>query len=422
MIQYSTSDDGGATWGGPFRADDPDTVFEARDPDLAVAPSGDVWLIYNGALVTEEEKRDGLLRQISDDDGTSWSPAEVVQGGFCCQNIAGTPEGLVLTWWQGEFIGEPFNYWNDDVHYRTTEDEGATWPLPIRYTMYPGQDVLPSVAGLDTGGFALAWRSDRRRGDSGYTTEQAIWFGDPQPKSGGDVVTVETQAVGDLVSAHVEYSVDGEAQPDVPMSDEGNGRFSAALGSFEEPGTFVEYRVRVEDTNATVMRSFSRGFEVVDRLVKAHDVLLVVDDRDRGQVQHISPYYRRALDEARVGHDFWDTSVLGPPAGGRPAALRARCGGLGRPRLQPVAVASPRTGQGTRRYSNLPRRRRKPVHQRPAHRGALSSREPGLAGQLSPRRARELLLERSGRVGARALFRRWYSHEPSRRRRSQSVS
>ena len=127
------------------------------------------------------------------------------------------------------------------------------------------------------------------------------------------MVTVETQAVGDLVSAHVEYSVDGEAQPDVPMSDEGNGRFSAALGSFEEPGTFVEYRVRVEDTNATVMRSFSRGFEVVDRLVKAHDVLLVVDDRDRGQVQHISPYYRRALDEARVGHDFWDTSELGPP-------------------------------------------------------------------------------------------------------------
>ena len=185
IIQYSTSDDGGATWDGPFWADDPDTVFEARDPDLAVAPSGDVWLIYNGALVTEEEKRDGLLRQISDDDGTSWSPAEVVQGGFCCQNIAGTPEGLVLTWWQGEFIGEPFNYWNDDVHYRTTEDEGATWSLPIRYTMYPGQDVLPSVAGLDAGGFALAWRSDRRRGDSGYTTEQAIWFGKPQPKSGG---------------------------------------------------------------------------------------------------------------------------------------------------------------------------------------------------------------------------------------------
>lgn len=67
-------------------------------------------------------------------------------------------------------MGDPFNYHNDDVWYRASDDEGATWSDPVSYTMYAGPDIMPNVAGFAGGGFGLVWESLRRTG-SDYTQE-----------------------------------------------------------------------------------------------------------------------------------------------------------------------------------------------------------------------------------------------------------
>ena len=128
-----------------------------------------------------------------------------------------------------------------------------------------------------------------------------------------DEVLIEARIVdSDAVSAHVEWSIDGDPQPDVPMGSDDGINFGASLGTLNE-GVFVGYLIRAEDTTGNVMRSFSRGFEVIPPLPKEHDVLLVVDDQRHWEVEHIAAYYKMALDGAGIGYDFWDASFRGPP-------------------------------------------------------------------------------------------------------------
>ena len=336
-IEWSTTDDGGATWDDRGSLLDHERVFKAHRPDLAQTPSGDIWVIYN-AFVQDPEREGqwGLWYQVSSDDGETWSGPERLQDSSCCQSIAGTPESLALTWSQGKW-NEELGFHNEEIYYRTSADDGATWSEPVRYTMFPGFDGDPDVTGLAGGGFALLWWSDRQHASVEYTQARAIWFGNPDthedndyppavvrtdhspipnPRAGRDAFIEATVIGDDVASVTVEWSVDGEDEPDMPMNDDGDGRYSAALPMPPEPGRRIEYLVRVDDFSGDVMRSNTRGFELVAAPEKRHEVLLVVDDRDRWQVNHIAPYYKRALNAGRTGYDFWDTSVLGVPMEG----------------------------------------------------------------------------------------------------------
>ena len=328
-IQYSTTDDGGATWVGHPTPYDPERVHDVDQPALAVAPSGDIWLIYRAVV----EEQWGLWYQVSIDDGETWSGPERLQDGHHRTSIAGTTDGLVLAWQQGRWNDE-LGFHNGDVYYRTSDDEGATWSDPVRYTMYPDRDHQVRVAGLSGGGFGLGWGSRRQHSSVEYTMRDAIWFGNPAmhednnyppvvvrldhfpiptPKA-GDEAFVTATIVGEIGTADVEWSINGQPQPDIPMeAGQRPGRFVASLGILNDPGSNVEYLVRAESSAGNAMRSDSREFEVVARPEKRHDVLLVVDDTDGWQVNHIAPYYKRALDASHVGYDFWDTSILGPP-------------------------------------------------------------------------------------------------------------
>ena len=334
IIRYSYTDDYGMTWQGPFTPFDTEMVVEARDPDLAVTPAGDVWLTYNAAVRDSNNNwQDGLYYQKSSDNGGTWTPPARIQDAHCCQSIAGTPSGLVLAWSQGDWVGHPLNFHNEDVYYRTSVDEGASWSAAVRYTSYAGRDASPNVAGLAAGGFALIWEANRKHSSVEYTQDQAIWFGNPavhqdvdypphiarldhfpipQPQS-GDEAFVFTTVVGDLGTVDVEWSIDGVPQPDVLMAQVTTGRYRASLGVMDEAGVNVRYKVRAEDVQNNVMRSHERDFDVVLPPEVRHDVLLVVDERNHEHARHIGAYYRRALDDARVKYDFWDTSRLGPP-------------------------------------------------------------------------------------------------------------
>jgi hypothetical protein len=133
----------------------------------------------------------------------------------------------------------------------------------------------------------------------------------PNPKA-GDEVSVKAQVVGDITSSTVVWSKDGVEQPDILMVPEDSWS-AGSLGVFDIPGTGVNYKVRAQDANGKAMHSWTRGFEVVPRPVRQNDVLLVVDHNEEGEVRHIAPYYRTALEAAGVKYDFWDVSVLGPP-------------------------------------------------------------------------------------------------------------
>ena len=336
MIRYSWTDDGGGFWEGSFTPDPgPYKVFDANQPDLAVSPSGDTWLIYRANVEGPEGNLGWALWYQVSDDGNNWSPLARLQDGHHRHSIAGTTDGLVLAWQQGRWDDE-LQFHNEDVYYRTSDADGATWSAPVRYTMYDERDDHVKVAGLSggSGGFGLVWRSQRQHIGVEYTQRDAFWFGNPDmhedvdyppavvrldhfpvPNArAGAEAYVEATIIGDVASAHVEWSIDGVDQADVPMSSgDGGAMYKGSLGIMPDAGARVEYLVRVEDPAANIMRSHDRGFEVVAPPQKRYDVLMVVDDRDRWQVNHIAPYYKRALEAARISYDFWDTSHLGAP-------------------------------------------------------------------------------------------------------------
>ena len=332
-IVYTHSDNNGATWDGWFGLAHWEEFHWFDEPDLAV-DGVNIWAVFRGHRRGDDC---GIYGRVSTDDGETWSDAELLERGrYDCAwqpSIAATTDGLALSWSEGEWIGEPLNYWQSDIWYKTSSDGGTTWSDAVRYTEFQGEDRGSSVTGLAAGGFELAWGSRRRGSDSEYTMDVAIWFGAPavhqdlapppavirlehfpvpNPKA-GDEVTVTAQVTGNITFSIVVWDKNGTEQPDALMSPEGDAWFTGSLGIFDTPGTHVAYRVRAQDVNGSAMHSWTRDFEVVPMPVKQNDVLLVVDSTDWYQVMHIAPYYRMALEAAGIRYDFWDTSLLGPP-------------------------------------------------------------------------------------------------------------
>lgn len=199
------------------------------------------------------------------------------------------------------------------------------------------------MAAMSDGAFSLAWASNRRRSSPQYTLDQSIWFTEigvrqdaspppsiwrvehfpvTNPQEGKDVTVVARvdDESSDPVTTTLMWSVDGVSQAPLQMFDDGaHGDFGAgdnvfgvSIGSFLS-GTFVEYEVQAEDSDANTMIYWSRFFEVQPAWQKQNDLLLVVDARWSGDVNNASPAFQDALSAMGVSYDFWDASLLGPP-------------------------------------------------------------------------------------------------------------
>ena len=310
---------------------------DTREADLAVDSTGAIWVAWHGYT----SMGGGIHYQTSTDNGLTWSAPVFLHSGYS-PSIAASSDGLAVAWYQNECFEDPLRYCTANIWYTTSADDGASWAAPTRYTHYRGSDWTPSVAGLGDGGFALAWTSQRRRSSPQYTVDTTVWFGKPgvhedlspppyvarlehmpvaNPQEGEEVTVLAWLADESAgVTSTVGWSSDAVEQTPVPMFDDGehgdfgvgDGVFGGSLGSFSS-GTHVVYCVQAGDSAGNVMTSYSRSFVVQPQWVRLNDVLLVVDARYANRVIEHAPVYRDALNSLCVSHDFWDTSLLGPP-------------------------------------------------------------------------------------------------------------
>ena len=182
QVEYMYSDDGGSTWYGPFALSEPGLDTHVNRPDMAIDSSGVIWAVYYGYSATTGEW--GVHYQTATDSfqtstGASWSaPALLVQAGRD-PSIARTTEGLVLSWSQDECVGDPLGSCDWNIRYMTRPDATGVWSQPAIYTRFGGRDGRPTVAGLEAGGFALTWHSDRKQSSPIYTPDRTLWFGNP---------------------------------------------------------------------------------------------------------------------------------------------------------------------------------------------------------------------------------------------------
>ncbi len=301
-VWYKTSADGGATWSA-----DAQVTPDGYAPTAISASSGRVVVVWNRG---EGE----LWQRSSSDGGTTWSTAIRIAG--CCRrNPSATAIGAAL--WLA--------YENDgDIWYRTSANQGTTWSVEAAFTRFVGSDgdVTVASAGGEPG---YVWRSTR----SGNLD---IWFGNvdenPPPyvdwiehrpacnPDSDDTVTFRALARDEIgvASVRLMWTLDGVAQADLPMYDDGahddDEAGDGVWGAQHTPlpaGSQVTYTACATDVDANTYCNPNRGvFTVQPPFVKTADILLVLD-MGGNDTSNIRPYFTNALDAEGYAYDLWDT-------------------------------------------------------------------------------------------------------------------
>ena len=375
-IWYRYSDNNGATWSAEARL----TTDTGEDfsPDIAAGPGNEisaVWYSYqsgnwdlwyrtgDGAtwsparqLTTDPggdfspaitRTSDGKMRVVwnrygsiyyktSPDGGVSWSPETQIAG--CCNylpSIVQTTGGRIWVAWHSRRSSNAAGVSNDDVWYKYSDDNGATWSEEVPFTRFLGQDSDPSIAGTCSGDVAVVWYSDR-------SGNYDIWYGvigkledvSPPPlvqsvthkpypdPDADDVVTVTATAIDEkgtdgIAGVDLVWSVDGVSTADRPMYDDGqhgdgssgDGTYGVRVGPFPA-GTQVSYQVRATDTDGNVVLAplTPNSFQSLAPFFVTSSILLVLDDRNQGGYDR---FYKDAMADLGLPYDFWDGSQRG---------------------------------------------------------------------------------------------------------------
>lgn len=304
-IWYKISADGGTTWSA-----DAQVTPEGYAPTAIAASGGRVVVVWN--------RSDGELWQSnSSDGGITWSTAIRIAG--CCRrNPSVTAVGATL--WLA--------YENDgDIWYRTSANQGTTWSVEEDFTRFVGIDAEVTLTALASGRPGLVWRSLR-------SGNPDIWFADelsdPNPPpyvewiehrpscnpDSDDTITFRAFARDEIAVASVRltWTLDGVAQADLPMYDDGaHGDDEAGDGVWgvqHAPlpmDSQVTYATCATDVNAnTYCNPNPRAFTVQSPFVKTADILFV-PDIGGNDTSSIRPYYTNALDAEGYAYDIWDT-------------------------------------------------------------------------------------------------------------------
>ncbi|MBM4430983.1 MAG: hypothetical protein FJ026_11655, partial [Chloroflexi bacterium] len=176
--------------------------------------------------------------------------------------------------------------WREHVYYQTSADSGVTWSGPRRFTSYVGPNHQVAIAAMNDGRMGFVWRSDR-------SGTWKIWFGAPglledvnpppwvswiehapapNPNS-DDLVTFRASAQDETGVSSVElvWTLDGVAQPDLLMYDDGvHGDDAAGDGIYgvqHAPlpgGSQVRYRARATDSDGNIyLYPVEKSFQVL---------------------------------------------------------------------------------------------------------------------------------------------------------------
>lgn len=317
-LWYKTSADGGATWSGDLQLtrDAP-----ATEPAIAQADDGRLVVTWH---------RYGALWQLSGAAG-EWSPERQISS-------SGRRPSLVTA---GSDLWLAFDS-SGDIWYRTSQDRGETWTEPLQFTRFMGDDAAPAVAALGSGGVGIAWGSDR-------SGNPDIWFGrpgaqddlDPPPyvamiehrpwpnPDSEDLISFRAylQDETGVASARVVWTLDGIAQADLSMADDGahddmgsgDGTWGARRAPLAE-GSQVTYRVCATDTAGNnYCHPAQKSFTVLPAFVKTANILFVADGGGYNApyapygTAWYRPYYAQALAALGYRHDTWDVLLRGDP-------------------------------------------------------------------------------------------------------------
>ena len=185
-IVVSRLEKGSDQWSEPIYVSC-DNDFSNQNPSLFLAPSGEVWCMYTSQRGREPGKDNMqytsvIKRQVSADDGLTWSEPEVVlpeEGTFARQAIQVLSNGR---WIYGLWLctDSASGLAGDPSAFAVSDDQGATW----RRVDMPGSAgrVHPSVVELEGGHLVAFMRS--READWVYRSE-SLDYGDtwsvPEP-------------------------------------------------------------------------------------------------------------------------------------------------------------------------------------------------------------------------------------------------
>ena len=317
-IWYKTSADGGITWTADTRLSS--GGFD-NGPAATVAPDGRVVVVW--------WRYDGLWQRSSSDGGVNWSAeTRISEGDRYHPSLA--PGGQDL-WLVYEKAGS--------LWYRTSANQGDTWSDEVRFTRFTGADRAPATAALSSGSVGITWNSMR-------SANPDIWFGIPgerddlnpppyiewldhQPApnpDSDDPIIFRTRARDEVGVAivHLLWTLDGVAQADLPMFDDGthgdtwagDGIWSVEHAPLPE-GSQVTYRVRALDTDGNSYRYPGLdSFKLLPAFVKTAAILFVPDagsTNTPSDTAWFRSYYTDALESLGYRYDIWDTELRGAP-------------------------------------------------------------------------------------------------------------
>jgi hypothetical protein len=266
-IWYKTSSDGGLIWSEAAQLSTQPGWNQL--PTLAETVDGTVWVVW---------QREGRLwYRTSSDNGLTWSAEGRLDDPWEAANPAMVKgaDGTLWLMWLEQIWMQP----TSQLYYSTSDDGGASWSWPQRWTRFRGYDYLPALTVLTDGSVAAVWTSDR-------WLNEDIWFGilgrhadaNPPPQVALFDLRVPYSDQRARVAAYVldethvqsaslVWSRDGTPQADLAMSETDlDGVYSVGLGPFPA-GTEISYQVRGVDIdgNAVTAPVTPQSFTVLER-------------------------------------------------------------------------------------------------------------------------------------------------------------
>ena len=140
-----------------------------------------------------------------------------------------------------------------------------------------------------------------------------------------------------MASVNLVWTLDGGAQTDLPMFDDGtHGDDAAGDGVWGvqhaalPAGSQVTYRARATDTDGnTYLYPGEKSFTVLAPFAKTADILFV-PDAGGNDTSWFRSYYTKALDAQGYKYDTWDTGLRCAPDSTTPEPVHRRHRHLGR--------------------------------------------------------------------------------------------
>jgi len=159
-IFYKTSSNNGASWSSETQLTT--DTNDDKDPTILQAADGKLWVVWQ----THRTGNDDLFYKTSSDNGASWSSENQLTTDTNDDrhpSIMQASNGTVWVVWSSFRINNNF-----DLFFTTTKDNGLSWSAQAQLTTDTGPDTFPSLMQAKDGNIWVAWETDRNIQDDIY--------------------------------------------------------------------------------------------------------------------------------------------------------------------------------------------------------------------------------------------------------------